>query len=341
MANSMRWWTRFAAEVRAAAHGDVPVDRPIRTARDGLGFDCAALVGRGVGGADRGQPVLVNIDYPRDVVEFIATTYARSCPGHSYALQHPVALRFIDLPFDFRSTRTYREALQPNGFHEGLTLPLAVDAGGAVRPGFVAMSSTHARPLDDDARLALTVLSSELAGLIDPGADTDDSPAELVAWVKGDSVDVRVGTLDGAVLSTTDLGRLARLVVTDGAVRTGLHQRGADGQWWRVRVVARSGAALVRIGRADVFGGLTARELDVVGLVARGWSNERISEALGISVRTARSHIESALNKIEAPNRTALARAAFEHDLDSFDALRCAAESARFPHRPPGSTDFG
>ncbi|QBJ98736.1 response regulator transcription factor [Rhodococcus sp. ABRD24] len=200
------------------------------------------------------------------------------------------------------------------------------------------MSSTHARPLDDDARLALTLLSSELAGLIDPGAEADDSPAELVAWVKGDSVDVRVGTLDGAALSTTALCRLARLVA-DGAVRAGFHQRGADGQWWRVRVVARSGAALVRIGRAEVRGGLTARELDVVGLVARGWSNEQISEALGISVRTARSHIESALTKIEVPNRTALARAAFEHDLDSFDALRCAAEPVRFHNRSRVSTD--
>ncbi|SDD72606.1 helix-turn-helix transcriptional regulator [Rhodococcus tukisamuensis] len=326
MANSIRWWTRFAEEVRAAGHGDLPVSAPVRTARDGLGFDCAALMGHGFDGHAGAQPVLVNIDYPSDVIDFIASVYARSCPGHDYALRHPVAMRFVDLPFDFHTTRTYREVLQPNGFHEGLTLPLVVDAGGTVRPGFVAMSSTHARPLDDDARLALTMLSSELAGLIDPGAEPEDTSAELVVWVKGDSVDVRVGTLDGAALSTSDLRRLARLAVADGGVRAGLHQRGADGQWWRVRVVARSGAALVRIGRADVLGGLTARELDVVGLVARGWSNERVSEALGISVRTARSHIESALAKVGVSNRTALARAAFEHDLDSFDALRCAAK---------------
>ncbi|MGW3481964.1 response regulator transcription factor [Rhodococcus indonesiensis] len=333
MVNSMQWWTRFAAEVRAAAHGDAPIDGPIRTARDGLGFDCATLVGNGLGGGDRGQPVLVNIDYPRDVIEFIATTYARSCPGHDYALRHPVAMRFIDLPFDFHSTRTYREALHPNSFREGLTLPLLSGGGDAVRPGFVAMSSTHARPLDDDARLALTLLSSELAGLIDPGAEADDSPAELVAWVKNGVVDVRMGSLDGAAVSTTDLHGLARLAMIDGAARVGLHRRSADGQWWRVRVVARSGAALVRIGRADILGGLTARELDVIGLVARGWSNEQISEALGISMRTARSHIESALGKLDVPNRTALARAAFEHDLDSFAALRCAAEPARIHNR--------
>lgn len=340
MAYSIEWWTRFAAEIRAAAHGDAPVDLPIRTARDGLGFDCAALLGTGFDGDDGGQPVLVNVDYPRDVIEFIATTYARSCPGHDYVLRHPVAMRFVDLPFDFHATQTFQQALQPNGFREGLTLPLAAHPGTAARPGFVAMSSTHARPLDDDARLALTVLSRELAGLIDPGAEAGEPPADLVAWVKGGSVDVRVGTPDATALSTADLRRLAGLV-PDGTVRAGLHHRGADGQWWRVRVAARSGAALIRVGRADVFGGLTARELDVVGLVARGWSNEQISEALGISVRTARSHIEAALCKVAVPNRTALARTAFEHDLDSFDALRCAAESARFHNRSHLSIDGG
>ncbi len=339
MGNSIEWWSRFAAEVRAAARGDAPVDLPIRTARDGLGFDCAALVGTGVDASDRGQPVLVNLDYPRDVMEFIATTYAHSCPGHDYALRHPSAMRFIDLPFDFHSTRTFRQALQPNGFHEGLTLPLAVDSGGVVRPGFVAMSSTHARPLDDDARLALTMLSHEIAGLIDPGASAGDPPADLVAWVRGDSVDVRIGALDSTGLSITDLRRLARLTVADGTGRAGLRRRGTDGRWRHIRLVVRSGAALIRIGRADIVGGLTARELDVVGLVARGWSNEQISEALGISVRTARSHVESALGKVQVPNRTALARAAIEHDLDSLDALRCAVEATRLPDRSGAPTD--
>ncbi|MGC0362610.1 DNA-binding CsgD family transcriptional regulator [Rhodococcus sp. 27YEA15] len=326
MANSIQWWTRFAAEVRAAGHGDAPVEVPIRTARDGLGFDCAVLVGNGLGSSGGGQPILVNLDYPHDVVEFIATTYARSCPGHDYILKHSVAMRFIDLPFDVQSTRTFREALQPNGFHEGLTLPLLGSGHGVVRPGFVAMSSTHARPLDDDARLALTLLSNELSGLVDPGAEAEDTAAEFVASIADDTVDVRAGTMDGAVLSVSDLRRLARLTAADGAGRTVLRQRGTDGRWWRVSVAERSGAALIRISRADMFGGLTARELDVVGLVARGWSNEQISEALGISVRTARSHVESALAKVGAPNRTALARVAFEHDLDSLDALRCSVE---------------
>ncbi|WP_228798494.1 response regulator transcription factor [Nocardia cyriacigeorgica] len=68
----------------------------------------------------------------------------------------------------------------------------------------------------------------------------------------------------------------------------------------------------------------TTRTTSPPGLVARGWSNEQIAEGLGIAVRTVRSHIESLLTKLDCANRTALARTAFEHELDSLDAIRLA-----------------
>ena len=115
MTTTVTWWIRLADSVRSAGHGDIPLDEPIRMLRDGLGFDCATLVGPQHSAVAKHHPVLVNVDYPDAAVQFIASTYATQCPAHRYAVEHRVARRFIDLPYDFRRSRTYIEALQPCG----------------------------------------------------------------------------------------------------------------------------------------------------------------------------------------------------------------------------------
>jgi DNA-binding CsgD family transcriptional regulator len=49
--------------------------------------------------------------------------------------------------------------------------------------------------------------------------------------------------------------------------------------------------------------GLTAREAEVLKLVARGYTNREIAEALVISVKTAGVHVSNILRKLDAPNR--------------------------------------
>jgi DNA-binding NarL/FixJ family response regulator len=49
---------------------------------------------------------------------------------------------------------------------------------------------------------------------------------------------------------------------------------------------------------------LSARELDVLRLVATGSSNKRIAVALSISEETAKGHVKSILNKLDARDRT-------------------------------------
>jgi DNA-binding CsgD family transcriptional regulator len=49
--------------------------------------------------------------------------------------------------------------------------------------------------------------------------------------------------------------------------------------------------------------GLTAREAQVLKLVARGYTNREIAEALVISVKTAGVHVSHILRKLDAPNR--------------------------------------
>jgi DNA-binding NarL/FixJ family response regulator len=60
---------------------------------------------------------------------------------------------------------------------------------------------------------------------------------------------------------------------------------------------------------------LTAREVEVIELLARGLSNREIGARLFISSNTAANHIRSILMKTGTANRTQAARYAAEHDL--------------------------
>ena len=63
--------------------------------------------------------------------------------------------------------------------------------------------------------------------------------------------------------------------------------------------------------RADGEAALTARELEVLTLLAEGASNKVIARRLGISVHTAKFHVGSLLDKLDAVGRTdAVAHAA-------------------------------
>ena len=50
--------------------------------------------------------------------------------------------------------------------------------------------------------------------------------------------------------------------------------------------------------------GLTPRELEVLGLLSEGGSNKAIARRLGISVHTAKFHVASLLDKLDAAGRT-------------------------------------
>lgn len=61
---------------------------------------------------------------------------------------------------------------------------------------------------------------------------------------------------------------------------------------------------------------LTARERDVLAKVARGLPNRQIAEDLGITERTARTHVSNILAKLGLASRTQAALLAVQHGLD-------------------------
>jgi len=57
---------------------------------------------------------------------------------------------------------------------------------------------------------------------------------------------------------------------------------------------------------------LTLREMDVLGLVRQGFTNDEIGRLLGISERTARAHMGTIMEKLNASDRAAAVARGFE-----------------------------
>jgi DNA-binding NarL/FixJ family response regulator len=130
---------------------------------------------------------------------------------------------------------------------------------------------------------------------------------------------IRAAHDDVAVVALTSFGdeRRVRAALQAGASGYLLKDADADEVAASVRL-ARHGEVQIdpAIARALIEGfqpdgdpaaGLTSREQDVLRLVAAGKANKEIATELGISLRTARTHVSSLLGKLHLRSRTQLA----------------------------------
>ncbi|MGH3716097.1 MAG: response regulator transcription factor, partial [Micromonosporaceae bacterium] len=83
-------------------------------------------------------------------------------------------------------------------------------------------------------------------------------------------------------------------------------------------VLAAAGQPAPRFTRPA---GLTEREAQVVGMLARGMQTKQIARALGISVKTADRHVQNAYGKIGVSTRAAAALFAMRHGLLTWGEL--------------------
>jgi DNA-binding NarL/FixJ family response regulator len=74
---------------------------------------------------------------------------------------------------------------------------------------------------------------------------------------------------------------------------------------------------------------LSDRELEVLGLLARGWSNRRIAQAWHVSLATVRSHVQNLLEKLDLHTKLEAAAFAWEHGIVAGDGM------ARGERQPP------
>jgi DNA-binding NarL/FixJ family response regulator len=68
---------------------------------------------------------------------------------------------------------------------------------------------------------------------------------------------------------------------------------------------------------------LSERELQVIELVAAGYTNQEIAQTLEISKRTVDNHISNILNKTATDNRVALVRWALQWGKVCLDDVNC------------------
>src|SRR5262245_23171737 len=88
------------------------------------------------------------------------------------------------------------------------------------------------------------------------------------------------------------------------------HLRGTRGSGTPVPSTHGPGATLNGVAIVDSVKGadVTAREAEILALIARHLTNAQIADALFISVRTVESHVSAMLRKLQLPDRRSLAR---------------------------------
>jgi DNA-binding NarL/FixJ family response regulator len=116
----------------------------------------------------------------------------------------------------------------------------------------------------------------------------------------------------------------ARGVLTKDAgheeISRALHQAAAGHMTLAAPLQARLLAAVAPADvpvRADLPAGLTAREGEVLGLIAAGFTNREIAERLVVSETTVKTHINHLFAKIDARDRAAAINYAAEHGLSA------------------------
>ena len=127
---------------------------------------------------------------------------------------------------------------------------------------------------------------------------------------------------DAAVAKALEAGScgfLAKDTPIDGIVAA--IQAAAQGAAWLSPSAAKIVLGQMRRDEADHKTGeapieeLSAREVDVLRLIARGMENSEIAETLNISRRTAKNHVSNILAKLGLPSRVQAAIYAVRHGL--------------------------
>ena len=138
-----------------------------------------------------------------------------------------------------------------------------------------------------EATRAVLAAAPATAVLVVSMVDDDDSVfAALAAGARG-------YVLKGA--SASEITAALRTVAAGGAV---------FGAGIANRLLARTPARPARPSRPIPADDLTAREREVLDLLADGASNRQIARSLGISLKTVQNHVSRILDKLQAADRT-------------------------------------
>jgi DNA-binding CsgD family transcriptional regulator len=234
--------------------------------------------------------------------------------------RRPVRLR--DVPFPPSELPSWAEYLQPAGFRDAVSTGLFTPEGRYL--GVLTLHTRTADQVSEAARDALGMLASSIASAVDPLR----SLATLAGMVHTAGAGIVLAP-SGAVLPLPGLPGHRLLAPGSGALAAATAQLAeggpvvsflaplpvAEGVETHARITVLAAppdlrllaAAVVLVSPAGDLHGLSRRELQVLGLLVTGASNEQIAAALGITTRTVAAHVEHVRAKLAAPSRTAAA----------------------------------
>ncbi|MEE6258158.1 LuxR C-terminal-related transcriptional regulator [Plantactinospora sonchi] len=228
-------------------------------------------------------------------------------------------MRVRDAPVPLAELVSWTTHFAPAGFREGIGVGLFAVGGRHV--GILSLHTDSAEHPTDEVRDFLGLLAPVIAEGVDPMRSivtlsriVAGATAGVVLTRAGNTLEL-AGLPDHPVLRTGSpvLGAAAESLA-EGEPHSAFlcpYSPGAGNRGFlRVSVLACPDhvpaylRAVVLVSPSGDLHGLTRRELEILGMLIEGWSNQRIADTLVIAQRTVAAHIEHILAKLAAPSRT-------------------------------------
>ncbi|MEJ2862259.1 helix-turn-helix transcriptional regulator [Actinomycetospora flava] len=202
-------------------------------------------------------------------------------------------------------TRVFR----PGGYTGGATVRLTTPDGRYV--GNVHLSTAGGCAPGTRLVAALNVAAGTLATLLDPSRRLD----AVADGIADGATAALLGTGGDVVPLPGRAAPAPALLAAAATAGPGDHRALLDGRWHRVRLVAVGAGVLVLVTEEALPAGVSARELDVLTLVAQGLTNRATARRLGIAERTVAHHLERVTARLGATSRAAVAALAVSEGL--------------------------
>jgi DNA-binding CsgD family transcriptional regulator len=259
-------------------------------------------------------------------------------------------LRLRDVPFAPAELPSWAEYLHPAGFRDAVAAGLFTPEGR-----YLGVLTLHTRTADQVSEAAcdlLGVLAAPIASAVDPlrslasiAGLVQRAAAGIVLTPSGEALPLP-GLPDHRLLTRgSGVFVAATVQLAEGSPHASFLAPLPDAEGTethaRITVLAAPpdlqlfAAAVVLLSPAGDLHGLSHRELQVLGLLVTGASNERIAVALGITARTVAVHVEHVRGKLSAPSRTAAAARALRLGLFIPSALIVGPGAPTSRGRPP------
>jgi DNA-binding NarL/FixJ family response regulator len=308
---------------------------PAHVARDvlyrlheSMNFDAAAMCSYD---PETGKhDTLFQVGYDTGVLRYLNQGFVTDDPAFvTMRLGRHQPLRWCDVP-EYAQTFSARSVFMPHGYQEGIST-LLFKADGSYT-GTLHLSFLTPKPLRPKAQRSLAALQPRLATVTDPLRSNSST-----GWEQH----VRTGFASGFLTSRGDLTELPganqKIDHSDPRLLDVIRRAASSGGTAPHKFWVRTSGKDVLVQMAPVYRGhvvtlsspplpfgLTSRELEVLGLLARGLTNPEIGIELSLGSRTVGTHVEHILSKMGCTSRTgAVALAAAQSIVPPSRRLLC------------------